>query len=461
MSSLPDYDATDRGLERLSPDERARLQDERLRAMLRYAIESSPFWRRKLAGVALDAVTGVGDLAALPFTTRRELEDDQRDHPPFGSYACSRSTVWRWLFATSGTGGGRLLRIYSGRDWELLMDRFARHPVAQPGERVMVLAPADGLLGPTASIEAARRAGALPILAGPWDTRTRARMIEALRPAVISGAASYLVHLSEVAAELGVALSVCGIRRVSSVGEPGAAVPATRALLRERFGTSDIVDGYGMTELFPLGGSCPQSRALHIAEDFVAVECVDPDTGAAVPEGEPGELVYTNLIGDTQPLIRYRSGDIGRLQRSPRCECGSTVARVERIEGRADQMIWYRGINFFPSAVEQVVRSAPGLASGEYRIVLDRGQTGLPEVTVEVEAAAEDSAFAGESLRRSLHTALGAKAAVAVLAPGSLPRAEGRKASRILDRCGEAPTRPSRMTPTEAMANQDLSGGMK
>lgn len=425
---LPDYDAADPELERLPRGQLDELQSERLREMVRYARSRSSFWRRKVGDAEVDRVV---DLPQLPFTSRQELEASQREHPPFGDYTCSPADSWTWLFTTSGTSGRRLRRVFSARDFGYVLDRFARKPLAARGERVMVLGPVDGLLGPTASVEAARRAGALPILAGLWDSRTKVRMIAELRPTVVSGAASYLLHLSDVAHEEGVDLAACGIRRISSVGEPGAAVPATRALLLERYGAERVVDGYGLTELFPLGSSCAKSSALHIAEDLAAVECIDPETGAPVPEGELGELVYTNLVGDTQPVLRYRSGDMGRLQRSAPCACGSTFTRVERIEGRADEMIWYRGVNFFPSAVEQVVRSQPNLAAHGYRIVLDQEGKELPTLTVEVETTASNGA--GDVLRRALREALGVEAAVALLAPGSLPRMDG-KARRVLDR---------------------------
>ena len=159
-----------------------------------------------------------------------------------------------------------------------------------------------------------------------WDTRTKVQAIAELRPGVIAGAASYIVHLSEVAAEMGVDLSACGLRAVTSFGEPGAAIDATHATIEQRFGVEQIVDGYGLTEVWPLGGNCPQSRALHIPEDIVAVECIDPDSGAPVAEGEPGEIVLTTLVGDTHPLLRYRTRDVGRLVVGEPCACGSTFA---------------------------------------------------------------------------------------------------------------------------------------
>ena len=305
------------------------------------------------------------------------------------------------IFTTSGTSGRKLKRVVSWRDWRLMIGMLHRNPAPPPGEIFMLLGPVDGLLGPSVGVEAARLRGSIPVLAGMWDTRTKVQAIAELRPGVIAGAASYIVHLSEVAAEMGVDLSACGLRAVTSFGEPGAAIDATHATIEQRFGVEQIVDGYGLTEVWPLGGNCPQSRALHIPEDIVAVECIDPDSGAPVAEGEPGEIVLTTLVGDTHPLLRYRTRDVGRLVVGEPCACGSTFARIERIEGRTDDMIWYRGANFFPSAVEEIVRRQEGL-SPEYRIVLDDGPRGLPVVTIQVEGDAQVHARVRASLRGGL-----------------------------------------------------------
>jgi phenylacetate-CoA ligase len=423
--SLPEYVVDDQALKRLPRDELRALQDERLRALVAYARETSGFWRERL-----DAdVRGVDDLPRMPLTTRAELDAEQAAHPPFGDYTCSPRETWMGMFTTSGTSGRKLKRVVSWRDWRLMIALLHRAPAPPPGEIFMLLGPIDGLLGPSVGVEAARRRGSIPVLAGMWDTRTKVQAIAELRPGVIAGAASYIVHLSEVAAEMGVDLSACGLRAVTSFGEPGAAIDATQRTIASRFGVEQVVDGYGLTEVWPLGGNCPLSRALHIPEDVVAVECIDADTGAAVPAGEPGEIVLTTLIGDTHPLIRYRTRDVGRLIVGEPCACGSTFARIERIEGRTDDMIWYRGANFFPSAVEEIVRRQEGL-SPEYRIVVDDGPRGLPVVTIQVEGEQDAHARVRESLRGGL----GVNPELEVLPVGTLPRAQQGKAKRVLDR---------------------------
>ena len=278
--TLPSYDVRDAALSSLPRSELTALQDERLRLMVAYVHERSPYWRHKLeqAGVTPADVRSVADLALLPFTTRAELDAEQAAHPPFGEYTCSPRESWQGLYTTSGTSGRKLKRVVSWRDWRLMIERFYRTPSPPPGEMFMLLGPIDGVLGATVGVEAARERGAIPVLAGMWDTRTKVEAIAELRPGVIAGAASYIMHLAEVAREMGVDLSACGLRGVTSFGEPGVGIEATQAVIARSFGVSEIIDGYGLTEVWPLGGNCPHSPALHIPDDLVAVECVDPDT---------------------------------------------------------------------------------------------------------------------------------------------------------------------------------------
>jgi phenylacetate-CoA ligase len=441
--TLPDYDTADPALSTLPREELRALQDERLRAIVAYAYATSPFWRAKLAGAGIEPadIRGVADLPSLPFTTRAELDAEQAAHPPFGEYSCSPRESWQGVYTTSGTSGRKLKRVVSRRDWRLMIDRFYRNPAPPQGEIFMLLGPIDGVLGATVGVEAARERGQIPVLAGMWDTRTKVEAIAELRPGVIAGAASYILHLAEVAREIGVDLAGCGLRGITSFGEPGAGIAATQEVIARSFGVREIIDGYGLTEVWPLGGNCPHSQALHIPDDLVAVECVDRETLEPLPEGETGEIVFTSLVGDTQPLLRYRSRDIGRLCVSAPCGCGATVTRIEAIEGRSDDMIWYRGVNFFPSAVENIVRRQRELST-EYRIVLDDGPRGMPVVTVQVEPRPGDRHDQGvlERVRDALRSGLGVNPEVEVLAAGSLPRVQQAKAKRVLDRRRRAGT---------------------
>lgn len=436
MTELPDYLVLDPAIERLPVEQLRALQAERLRTIVHYVYDAAPFWRRKLdeAHIRPSDIRGLEDLPRLPFCTRHELQADQLEHPPFGSYVgCDRRCLVRFM-TTSGTTGRPLGRVFSARDWGYVLDRLQRNPPAGPGDIVVTLGPVDGLMGPTASAESSARLGALVVLAGLYDSRTKVRLIRDLRPAVVTGAASYLLHLIEVAREERIALPAIGIRTVVSVGEPGAAVAATRRRLTDGWGAF-VRDGYGLTEMFPLGGGCRLSTSLHIASDLVITEIVDPHTGQPLPPGVPGEVVYTNIIGETQPLLRYRTRDIARLAGDEPCACGFTGTRlVDAIEGRVDDMIWIRGTNVFPSAIEAVVRSFVELGD-EYEIVVDDdGALPALRIRVEVRPGTEIQADIDDRVRRALASAIGVSAALELLPFGTLPRADARTKKRRVTR---------------------------
>src|SRR5262249_35199352 len=214
VTQLPDYVLLDPAIDRL-PRERLRaMQAERLRAMVQYVYGASSFWRRKFddARIQPGDICDLASLARIPFCTRKELQEDQARYPPFGSYlAADPARIVRFM-TTSGTIGQPLRRVFSARDWSYALDRLRRNPVAGPGESVVMLGPVDGLMGPTASAESATLSGALVVFAGLYDSRTKVRLLRDIRPRVVSGSASYLLHLIDVAREDGVELSSIGIR---------------------------------------------------------------------------------------------------------------------------------------------------------------------------------------------------------------------------------------------------------
>src|ERR1017187_8904609 len=299
MDTLPNYLILDPKVDRLPASALRELQSQRLRHMVRYCYSSTHFWRRKFdaAGVRPEDITSIDDLPKIPYCTKAELQADQLVHPPFGSYVGAAKTSWARYFATSGTTGQPVRSVTSARDWGYVLDRFRRKPVAGPGDIAVVLGPVDGLVGPSASNESLAAMGAMVVQAGLYDTRAKIKLIADLRPNLVSGAASYLLHMLEVAQEMGVALSDLGIRALSSVGEPGGANHGTRERLKAGWGVQHVGDGFGMTEIFPLGGNCPHSTSIHVASDMAAAEVVDPQTGQPLLPGEIGELVITNLVG--------------------------------------------------------------------------------------------------------------------------------------------------------------------
>jgi phenylacetate-CoA ligase len=436
---LPDYQLADPRYYTLPRAELRALADERLRTQLRYVYATTPFWRRKLdaAGVEPARFRGLDDLDRLPFCTKQELQEDQAANPPFGSYVASPRTRWVRYMATSGTTGRPLRRVFSARDWRCILDRFLRQPGRlAPGDVSVALGPVDGLMGPMVALDLAAAQGALAVCAGLYDSHGKLALIRDLRPATVSGTASYLLYLGELARAEGLDLPSLGIRTVSLAGEPGGAVAGTRERLQAAWGAEYVHDGYGLTELFPLGGSCRRSRSFHLPDDIVIAEVIDPATGRRLPPGERGELVYTNLIGDTQPLLRYRSRDVGRLAPADPCACGCTWTRIEDgVEGRVDDMIWYHGANVFPTAVEAVLRHYAELGEAFQLVLEQRGARQTLTVRAEL-APGQPAAVAARlrgPLREALRAAIRVQPTVDLVPHGTLPRTDG-KARRVVDR---------------------------
>lgn len=431
MSMLPIYKVGDPMLDRLPKAALRAIQSERLRTIVRYCFDNTEFWRRKFdeAGLAPSDVRGIEDLRRIPFCTKAELQADQAAHPPFGSYVGSDRTQWCKVFSTSGTTGKPLRRIVSRADWQKILDRFTRISPVAPGDIVIVLGPVDDLFGATAGAEGLAHAGAIVVPAGRYDTRRKIELICELRPTVVTGTASYLMHVAEVAREMGVDLASLGIKGLSSVGEPGAAIPATRQRLAAVWGAF-VGDGYGLTEILPLGGGCLHRTSTHIPDDLVITEIVDPKTGVALPTSEPGEVVFTNLICDTHPLLRYRTGDVARTAPDEICDCGFTGTILSNsIEGRVDDMVWFKGINLYPSVIENAIRSVEDVGE-EFEILIEGDYNPRMTVRVELPAGREANDALRDAIKKTIRTSTGFGAEIELLPPASLPRTDGRKKAR-------------------------------
>jgi phenylacetate-CoA ligase len=437
---LPEYACCPPRYDYMTWEERRKLQSERLKAQVRYAYEHAPFWRKKLddAGVHFEAIKGIDDLTKIPFTTKQELQEDQEKNPPYGSYLCVHPSKLYQFFATSGTTGKPLNRTMSRRDWDLYTGRLAVYTPLNPGEIVVVLGPTDGLMGPSAGAAARMLMGAMVVRLGRYSTPEKIGLIHRLKPTLVSSTGSFLLYLADKAKEVAMDFSeMKSVRIVESVGEPAATIPATRERIKSAWGAARVFDRYGSTEMCVLGRSCEGSTQLHAWDDYVIVEVVEIGGDRVLAPGERGELVYTNIFGDSQPILRYRSNDVGTLAEFGPCPgCGATCTRiVHGVEGRADDMIWYKGINIFPSAIENVVRGFMELGN-EYEIVLDEKES-TQTLTIRCEATSEVSRATYGKLAQQIASKVqdaieGVHPTIDLLPEGTLPKTEG-KAKRIKD----------------------------
>lgn len=407
----------------MDADEIAALQAERLREMLGEVLASNPFYQSKLGGFGADA-----PLSSLPFTTREELEADQRAHPPYGTNLTYEPSRYVRHHQTSGSSGAPMHWLDTPESWEWWLgcwfEIFAGAGLARE-DRFFIPFSFGPFIGFWGAFDAACALGSFVLPAGGMTTPARVRYAIDHGATVVCCTPTYALHMIEVAEREGVDLAGSAVRALIVAGEPGGSIPATRERIEVGWGAR-VFDHAGMTEMGPWGFQCEASAAdMHLIETAFIAEVVDRN-GQTAPEGEPGELVLTNLGRWGSPLIRYRTGDQVRLVRG-RCECGRWFARVSGgILGRVDDMIVVRGNNVFPSAIEGVIRSFPEVA--EFRMtVIDR--PALSELEVEIEPAVgaggdgEATALA-DRVQVALQDRFHFRSRVRAVGSGALPRFE-------------------------------------
>ena len=395
-------------LDRTRADQLSRLK-ERLPEVLR----GNPFYRERLHDVA-----GWDDFERLPFTTKAEIVADQAARPPFGSNLTYPLDRYVRLHQTSGSSGSRPLRwLDTAESWEWWRRIWAEHVYGGAGvtseDRVFLAFSFGPFIGFWSAFAGAERLQAMAMSGGAMSTEQRVTAIAELGPTVLCCTPTYALRMAEVATAMGVDLAATAIRVTIHAGEPGASIPATRAAIEVAYGAT-AYDHTGMTKLGPTGFSCSARDGVHLVESEFIFEVIDD------------ELVATNLGRWGSPLIRYRTGDRVELSREP-CPCGSPFAKiVGGIKGRTDDMFTVRGVNLYPSQVEDIVRRHPEVV--EY-VIEHRRTRRMDEVTLLFEAAGAGAP--GERLAHELRLALGARIECRQVPAGTLPRAE-LKAKRLV-----------------------------
>jgi phenylacetate-CoA ligase len=399
---------------RIDPDELRDLQLKKLRAGLRDVLATNAFWRDRLRDVR-----GWDDFERLPLTTKTELLADQAADPPFGTNLTYPIERFVRLHQTSGSSGDQPLRwLDTAESWEWWLRIWADHVYRAAGvkaaDRVFFAFSFGPFVGFWSAFGGAQRLGALCISGGAMTSEQRLRSMLDLNATVLLSTPTYALRLADVASGLGLDLRGSGVRVTIHAGEPGASIPATRAAIEEAYGAA-CFDHTGMTELGPTGFSCSQRDGIHLIESEFIFEVLDQEGRPA----DEGELVATNLGRWGMPLIRYRTGDRVNVSRAP-CACGSPFIKViGGIQGRVDDMFTVRGVNLYPSQVEDIVRRYPEVA--EF-VIERRRERQMDEVSLLIEPAGDD--FSTERLEADLRQALGVRLDCRVVERGTLPRSE-------------------------------------
>ena len=415
-------------------DELRALQSERLVKQVRYVYENVAYYRRKMdeKGEAPDDIRGIEDLHKLPFLSKEDL----REAYPYGLLARPLKDCVR-IQSTSGTTGRRVVTFYTQHDLDLWEDCCARAIVAAGGsnEDVVQVCYGYGLFTGGAGLHGgSHKVGSLTLPMSSGNTERQIQFMQDLQSTFLCCTPSYAAYLAESICERGVRNQ---IRLRAGIFGAEAWTEEMRHDIEEKLGIK-AYDIYGLTEISGPGVSfeCEEQQGMHINEDHFIAEIIDPDTGEVLPDGTPGELVFTCLTKEAFPLLRYRTRDICVLTRKP-CSCGRTFVRMTKPMGRSDDMMIIRGVNVFPSQIETVLLNQ-GLTSN-YQIIVDRVNNSdtldinvemTPEMfTDRVSALSEQE----KDLRAALKSMLGIVANVHLVAPKSIERSEG-KAVRVIDR---------------------------
>ncbi|HNU10777.1 MAG TPA: phenylacetate--CoA ligase [Rubrivivax sp.] len=420
-------------METLPREKIEELQLQRLRETVRNAWENVPWHQPRLKAAGLSSPEDIDSLDALqklPFTVKTDL----RDNYPFGLFARPRTELAR-IHASSGTTGKATVVGYTMQDlsnWADLVARSLFAAGARPGDIVHNAYGYGLFTGGLGAHDGATRLGATVVPVSGGGTERQITLISDFRPRVICSTPSYALAMAEVAEQQGVDLRKCGL----AVGVFGAE-PWSEAMRQEIEAHLGLKarDIYGLSEIMGPGVACEceHGQGLHGWEDHFLFETIDPDTGKRLPDGEPGELVITTLTKQALPMIRYRTRDITRLTREI-CACGRTHVRILRVTGRNDDMLIVRGVNVYPSQLEAVLIGRPGIAP-HYQVVLMKDGA-LDTVRMEIEALPdippEQYPLLAADAAHHIKAIVGISAHVDVLAPGAIPRSQG-KAVRVRD----------------------------
>jgi len=416
-------------LEAMPREELEKLQVARLRETVSHIAEANPLYFEKIGKIPATEIRSLKDLQRFPFLTKNDL----RDAYPY-KLACVDPSQFLRMQMSSGTTGAPVICPYTKADIEQWKEIMARCYTAATvtSQDVIQITPSFGLPnGGFGFHYGAEAIGAFYIPIGAGRTLLQLKLMKELGTTVLTAISTYPLRMMEVAKEEGFDFRDTKLR----VGLFGSEMwsDELRERIEEGMGieTFDII---GMTETggVGMGIDCQTHNGIHIWEDHYIVEIINPDTGEVLEDGQEGEMVITTLTREALPLIRYRTGDVTSVVSRQKCDCGRTHIRVDRFKGRTDDMLIYKGVNFYPSQVEEILLSYEEVAH-DYQIILDRDEGGSERMRLVVEVTSPVSAERKARMMRELAAFVGITVKPEFVAAGELPRPPG-KAVRVIDK---------------------------
>jgi phenylacetate-CoA ligase len=419
-------------IERASRDELQALQLQRLKWSLRHAYDNVPHYRAKFAahGVHPDDLQSLDDLGKFPFTTKQDL----RENYPFGLFAVPREQVVR-IHASSGTTGKPTVVGYTRKDvdtWAHLVARSIRASGGRAGDIVHIAYGYGLFTGGLGAHYGAERLGCTVVPMSGGQTEKQVQLIQDFRPTIIMVTPSYMLALIDEMERQGIDPVRCSLEVGIFGAEPWT--PAMRVAIEQRAGL-EAVDIYGLSEVMGPGvaNECIETKDGPVVwEDHFYPEIIDPETGRALPDGSPGELVFTSLTKEALPVIRYRTRDLTRLLPPT----ARSMRRIDKITGRSDDMLIIRGVNVFPSQIEELICKTEALAP-HYVLFVDK-EGHLDALTVRVELRQEmryaDRDTVAAELQHHIKSYIGVSSRIEVMAPYEIERVTVGKARRVFDR---------------------------
>ncbi|MCI9124003.1 MAG: phenylacetate--CoA ligase [Eubacterium sp.] len=422
--------------ETLSRDEIESIQLSRLKETVQRVYEKVEPYRRKMqeAGVKPEDIRSLPDLQKLPFITKQ----DMRDHYPFGLFAVPKEKLVR-IHASSGTTGKPTVVGYTKKDlemWTECVSRIAAMGGASNKDIAQICFGYGMFTGALGLHYGLENMGAAIVPSSTGNTEKQIMFMQDFGTTLLVATPSYALRIGEVAKQMGIDPRTDLQVKIGLVGSE-LLTEAMRAEMHKLWGDDMLVtSNYGMSELMGPGvsGECEQLCGMHVNEDFFIPEIIDPKTGEVLPPGEKGELVITCIYKEALPLIRYRTKDVTRLIYEP-CKCGRTTVRMENLDGRTDDMLKIRGVNVFPSQIEEVLLGIEEIGPHYEIIVTRKDHTDKLEIRVELAQAMDEYRKLLEleqKIKHRLRIVLGLDAKISLESPNTLRRFEG-KAQRVKD----------------------------